>query len=93
MVSINDIVVLKKHGASWPTRIATSWALDVSGAGGTGLEVKFVRRNAKEAVETAPGAASVAEGKEESIKFNGIVRRNELFDRLLSAGEQRWEMF
>lgn len=91
-MSINDIVSLKKEGSSWPTRIVTSWALDADGAGGTGLEIKVVRRDAHEAVEEEDGVPTVAQGKEDTIKFTGIVRRNELFDRLISAGEQRWEV-
>ncbi|WRT66641.1 uncharacterized protein IL334_003600 [Kwoniella shivajii] len=96
-VSINDVVALKKEGMSWPRRAITSWALDTQGAGGTGLEIKIVRRgmpqiqNANE--ESEDGLLQKnTEGKEEVIKLKSIVRRDELFSRLLSIGEQRWEL-
>lgn len=96
-ISINDIVSLKKeNNMKWPGRIATSWLLDAKGAGGTALEIGFIRRGVHEAVFPGVGdgeGPKAVEGKEETVTFGGIVRRNELFDRLLALGEQRWEMF
>ena len=72
-----------------PGRLLTSWALDTDGAGGTGLELLIVRRDV---VADDGESSSLIEGKVEVIKLKGIVRRNELFNRLLSLGEQRWEV-
>jgi hypothetical protein len=104
VISINDLVSLKKEGMSWPGRIATSWALDAEGAGGTGLELKIVRKDLpthqtdighknKEQVGVEEREEVLFDGKEELVKFKGIVRRNELFNRLIAVGEQRWEMW
>ena len=103
MVPINDITGLKKVGLGLPARVAVGWALNAEGPGGTGLEIKVVRRNQEEAVRAhrnEPGPEglkqvsepTVAQGKEDTIKLSGIVRRNELFDRLVAIGDQRWEM-
>ena len=86
-ISINDIISIKKEGMSLPGRILTSWALDAEGAGGTGLEITIVRRDVPDDDETP----SMTGGEVEVIKLKGIVRRNELFTRLLSLGEQEWE--
>jgi hypothetical protein len=90
---------MKKEGMSWPGRIATSWALDAEGAGGTGLELKIIRRDEEGVAQKRGQEVGVEDreevllgGKEEVVKFKGIVRRNELFDRLIAIGEQRWEM-
>jgi hypothetical protein len=97
VVSANNLVGLKKTGLGLAARTAVGWALDAEGAGGTGLEVKVVRRNEEQAVHgrptNVPGEPTVAEGKEETLKLSGIARRNELFDRLIALGEQRWEMY
>jgi hypothetical protein len=93
VVPADDIVGLEKVGMNLPGRLAVGWALDAEGAGGTGLNVTVVRRNVADAVDAPPGVPTVAQGKEEVIKLEGIVRRNELFDRLLALGDQRWEMF
>ena len=96
VVQINDIVGLTKKGKSLPVRTALGWALDAEGAGGTGLEIKVVRRDMDEAVRPDPNEAgkeeTPAHGKEQVIKLESIVRRNELFDRLIAIGDQRWEM-
>ena len=86
-ISINDVVAIKKQGMAWFGRILTSWALDAEGAGGTGLEITIVRRGARQG-----GRDSVTEGQEETLTLKSIVRRNELFGRLISLGEQRWEV-
>ncbi|WVR09709.1 hypothetical protein IAU60_006785 [Kwoniella sp. DSM 27419] len=79
-VSIDDVVALKKQGMDWPRRALTSFALNTSGAGGTGLEIRIRRTH-------IPGVED-----EETIKLRSIVRRDELFSRLLSLGQQRWEL-
>ncbi|WWC86556.1 uncharacterized protein L201_001433 [Kwoniella dendrophila CBS 6074] len=93
-ISINDVVSLKKKGMSWPRRAITSWALDTEGAGGTGLEIKVARRGKQPIVDdgTASTGLSLLNGWEETIELKSIVRRDELFSRLLSIGEQRWEL-
>ncbi|ORY28959.1 hypothetical protein BCR39DRAFT_533329 [Naematelia encephala] len=91
VVSVNDIVGLKKVGMGIPGRLAVGWALDAEGAGGTGMEIEVVRRNDSEAIHNAQGP-TVAQGKQDTIVLKSIVRRNELFDRLLAIGDQRWEM-
>lgn len=68
-------------------RTLTSWALDAEGAGGTGLEIEIVRRGG----EGDRGEEEGEVGRTEMIKLRGIVRRNELFNRLVSLGEQQWE--
>ena len=73
---------------SLPGRLLTSWVLDTDGAGGTGLEIMIVRRD----VLADRESSGVTEGKVEVIKLSGIVSRNELFNRLLSLGEQRSEV-
>ncbi len=76
-----------------PGRILTSWALDADGAGGTGLEIMIVRRGVpvNGVMEADRVGESMTRGEVEKIKLKGIVRRNVLFNRLLSLGEQRWE--
>jgi hypothetical protein len=74
IVPIDDIIGLKKVGLSTIKRTALSWALDSEGAGGTGLEV--TRR--------------AAGGGEETVVLTSIVRRDELFNRLVALGTQRW---
>ncbi len=92
-ISINDIISIKKEGLHLPGRILTSWALDAEGAGGTGMELKIVRRGTPgEGVGVINSdGRKTTQGKVETIRLKGIVRRNELFDRLLSLGEQQWE--
>lgn len=75
---------------SLPGRILTSWALNADGAGGTGLEITIVRRGAHP-TGSDEGDEGMRQGEVEKIKLTGIVRRNELFNRLLSLGEQQWE--
>lgn len=89
VISINQIVGLRKQGMSLPARAIIGWALDTAGAGQTGLQVTIVRRDQFEAA-SGPG---VAQGKEEVLTFSGIIRRDELFDRLLAVGNQQWEMY
>ncbi|KAK4687961.1 hypothetical protein P7C73_g2149, partial [Tremellales sp. Uapishka_1] len=91
-ISVNDIIAIKKEGMNWPGRILTSWALDADGAGGTGLEIQIIRRDL--AGTSAIDANTDAQGgRAETIRLKAIVRRNELFDRLLALGDQRWEMY
>ena len=80
VVPVNDIVALKKVGMSTVKRTALSWALDSEGAGGTGMEVKVIRR--------PTGIAPV----EDTLELTSIVRRDELFNRLIALGDQRWQM-
>jgi hypothetical protein len=91
-VSINDIVGIKKEGKSWPGRLLTSFALDVEGGGGTGLELKVSRRLPSAGHTGLEQLEQGLEEKVETISLTGIVRRDELFDRLIAAGDQRWEM-
>ena len=106
-ISANDIVSLKKTGMGLAGRTLTSWALDAAGAGGTVLEIRITRRDIntdsgsiheKEHSGPIHGQEMDNEedvmvgGKQQTIKLRGIVRRNELFQRLSSIGEQRWEM-
>lgn len=80
VVPIDDIVALKKVGMSTVKGTALNWALDSEGAGGTGLEVKVIRR------------PSELEQVEETLELTSIVRRDELFNRLIALGSQRWQM-
>jgi hypothetical protein len=91
VIDINDVVEMKKVGLSKIGKMALEWALDVEGAGGTGLELT-IRRN--KGNSEAVGYQQPKQGAKELevIKLGGIVRRDELFDRLLALGEQRWEL-
>jgi hypothetical protein len=80
VVPINDVIDVKKVGMSTVKRTALNWALDSEGAGGTGMEVKVIRR---------PAGAGV---REETLELTSIVRRDELFNRLIALGDQRWQM-
>jgi hypothetical protein len=80
VVPIDDIIALKKVGLSTVKQTALSWALDSEGAGGTGLEVKIKRRP----IDSEP--------VEETLELTSIVRRDELFNRLIALGTQRWQM-
>jgi autonomous glycyl radical cofactor GrcA len=80
VVPIDDIVALKKLGLSTVKRTALNWALDSEGAGGTGLEVKVIRR------------PTDLDQVEETLELTSIVRRDELFNRLIALGYQRWQM-
>lgn len=97
VISINDLVEIRKHGIGWQSRMFMNWAIGLQGVGGTGLELK-VRRKKTVEVEldgAADDAASVVTRQEEeleSFKFGAIVRRDELFNRLIALGDQRWEV-
>lgn len=97
-ISINDITALcKRNNLGLVGRMATSALLAVKGAAGTGLDITFVRRGVPEATFIGVGDGprdllKAVEGREETVSFEGVVRRNELFDRLVAIGEQRWEM-
>lgn len=91
VIDINDIIGMKKTGVGKIKKIALEWALDVEGAGGTGLELTIKRRT-EDGAGGAVGWQS-EKTKEEVIELKGIVRRDELFDRLLTLGEQRWELW
>ena len=68
--------------------------------GGTGLELKVRRKKTVEVEVVASDAASVGttetvtrqEEEIETFKFGAIVRRDELFNRLVALGDQRWEV-
>jgi len=92
-ISINDIVGIKKEGLNWPARIFTSLALDAEGAGGTGIALRVIRRDGSAGSEASHLVAGEKEvTREETINMTGIVRRDELFDRLIALGDQRWEV-
>jgi len=80
VIPIDDIIALKKLGLSTVKRTALSWALDSEGAGGTGLEVKVIRRPTE------------LEQVHETLELTSIVRRDELFNRLIALGNQQWQM-
>lgn len=85
VVPIDDVVALKKVGMSTVKSTALSWALDSEGAGGTGLEVTVKRRMAQP-------DTPLDHNWEQTIPLKSIVRRDELFNRLIAMGEQRWQM-
>ena len=112
IIPVNCIVGLRKTGLTFPVRVAVGWALDAEGAGGTGLDITFVRPVQALAVgdlvdgldasgmdldltggEGEEHTHKVAQGKEETIKLSGIVRRDELYRRLIAVGDQRWEVY
>lgn len=63
---------------------------------GAGLEIK-VRRSSPatasglEGEREGEGAAAAAAADEVAYAFGGIMRRDELFARLVALGDQRWE--
>lgn len=79
---------MKKTGIGKMKKMALEWVLDVEGAGDTGLELTIKRRQ----MGTEAVGFQAPKKVEETIKLEGIVRRDELFDRLLALGEQRWEL-
>lgn len=91
VISINDVIGLRKVGLSTVKRTALSWALDSDRAGGTGLEVTVLRRHLLDPKDNADDRALEAD-QEEKIVLTSIVRRDELFNRLIALGDQRWEM-
>jgi hypothetical protein len=121
ILPVNCIVGIRKTGLKFPARMAVGGALAAEGAGGTGLDITFVRPEGAMAVgqmqeELGGGqigcdqsdslgsqargrqgavteVATVAHGKEETVHLSGIVRRDELYRRLIAIGDQRWEVF
>lgn len=81
---LNDIVGLKKKGLGWTGRLVASALLGTTGTGGNGMEIEVIRRDTAQPGATVPPV--------ETIRLKGIVRRNELFDRLLAMGDQRWNL-
>lgn len=84
-ISIDDIIAMEKTGLGKVARLAVSWALDVDGAGGTGLDLTIIRRDLQTGAKDRQGVA-------ELVRLTSIVRRDELFERLLTVGDQRWEL-
>jgi hypothetical protein len=87
---VGSIVGLRKNGlGGWQGRmmvdLATASALQ--GVGGAGLEIIVNRRRTSDAKLNAVDEA----GEEVAYAFGGIARRDELFDRLIAIGDQRWE--
>lgn len=87
---VGSIVGLRKNGlGGWQGRmladLATASALQ--GVGGAGLEIVVHRRRAS----AKAGDETSAAGEEVAYAFGGIARRDELFDRLIAMGDQRWE--
>lgn len=83
------MIGLKKLGLGTVKHAALSWALDTDRAGGTGLEVTVSRTHVHDSEGGAVGGIS---GEEEKIVLSSIVRRDELFNRLVALGDQRWEL-
>jgi hypothetical protein len=71
----SDIVSVRKRGIGFTSRFAISYLSGLDGVGSTGLEITIRREW----------------GEKEVHKFGSIVRRDELFRRLIAIGEQRWE--
>ena len=78
-ISVDEVVGLKKIGSGLPARVLGHVVLGADGAGSTGLEITLARRD-------LPGSG------EEVVKLRSIVRRDELFDRLLAIGNQKWDL-
>lgn len=83
------MVGLKKLGLGAVKHAALSWALDSDRAGGTGLEVVVSRKHVH---DSSGGATDGISGEDEKIVLTSIVRRDELFNRLVALGDQRWEL-
>ena len=89
VIPIGDLVGLKKLGLGTVKHAALSWALDSDRAGGTGLEVTVSRKHVHDA---EGGNTAGISGEEEKIVLSSVVRRDELFNRLVALGDQRWEL-
>lgn len=81
VISINDIVELRKRNISFAGRLFFRVAGGLEDAGSTGLEIKIRRRHTVKGVERT----------QQIVKLGAIPRRDELFTRLISLGSQRWE--
>jgi hypothetical protein len=89
VIPIRDVVGLKKLGLGTVKHAALSWALDTDRAGGTGLEVTVSRKHVH---AQQGGTEDTISAEEEKIVLSSIVRRDELFNRLVALGDQRWEL-
>ena len=86
-------------------KVAVEYALNLEDSS-MGLELTIIRREPKEVytglghivnpesgeMDTVPLKGKEFIAREEVIELKSIPRRDELFDRLLALGEQRWEL-
>ena len=71
-ISMADVTELKKMGGlGWKGRMAAGWMLDSKGSVGNGLDVSWGQGGPFDT---------------QKVKFSGIVRRDELFNRLAAIG-------
>ena len=89
VIPISDVIGLKKLGLGTVKHAALSWALDTDRAGGTGLEITVFRKHVHDSEE---GEVKGISGEDEKIVLASIVRRDELFNRVVALGDQRWEL-
>lgn len=93
VISINDITMVRKYGMmGWQGKLLVHWATGYDEAGGMGLEIRVRSKAEGGEADVVPPDERVAEKEEIIYRFSAIVRRDELFNRLVSLGDQRWEM-
>lgn len=85
-----DLVEIKKHGV-WIGRAVLGWAA-ATNLEGMGLELRF-KEHSERAVDGLGKGEVPHEETHEGVcwEFSHVARRDELFDRLVSVGEQKWE--
>ncbi|KAF7976144.1 hypothetical protein HWV62_7449 [Athelia sp. TMB] len=93
-IALADIREVKKLGGlGWKAKLVVGFALGMETA--DGIEIVYVDRSAERGQSKAEkGAAARAEGDAEVIgrvKFMAMLRRDELFNRLLALGGKKWE--
>ena len=74
-IALADIKELKKIGGlGWKAKLVIGYALDMETT--DGLEIVYFD--------------SAKTGKEEIVKFMAMMRRDELFNRLIALGGRKW---
>ncbi|KZP18638.1 hypothetical protein FIBSPDRAFT_829233 [Athelia psychrophila] len=91
-IALSDIREIKKLGGlGWKAKLVVGFALGMETA--DGLEIVYVDRSAEGAEEKGEqGDGAVIGGEKMArVKFMAMLRRDELFNRLIALGDRKWE--
>ncbi|CED82988.1 Protein of unknown function DUF3292 [Phaffia rhodozyma] len=93
-ISANDLTAIRRFGmGGWQGRMLVGWVVGIQGVGGAGLELTIRRSASSESGVEGHDHSEVGRKIEEEVTYKfGVVRRDELFNRLISLGNQRWEI-